>query len=114
TLEAVDGHAAVLSDGDRIPTSTVVWTTGARPNPLLATFGRPLDDVRRVKVASPFRAEGLPNVLALGDCARVPNEATPDRPDPPPSQHALRQPRRLATNPRRHPEPQPHRVRRPS
>ncbi len=35
---------------------------------------------------------------ALGDAARVPNEATPDHPDPPTSQHALRQARRLARN----------------
>src|SRR5438034_1767501 len=98
TLEAVERHAAVLSDGDRIPTSPVVWTTGARPNPLLAKFGLPLDDRGRVKVDSTFRVEGLPHVWALGDCARVPNEATPGQPDPPTSQHALRQARRLATN----------------
>src|SRR6266516_4235409 len=104
TLEAVERHAAVLSDGDRIPTSTVVWTTGARPNPLLAKFGLPLDDFGRVKIDSTFRVEGLPNVLALGDCARVPNEATPDRPDPPTSQHALRQARRLAKNLRGEPK----------
>src|SRR6266513_1495965 len=68
TLEAVERQAAVLSDGDRIPASTVVWTTGARANPLLAKFGLPLDDFGRVKVDSTFRVEGLPNVLALGDC----------------------------------------------
>src|SRR5919202_2235451 len=32
TLGSVERHAAALSDGDRILTSTVVWTTGARPN----------------------------------------------------------------------------------
>src|SRR5512133_557718 len=110
TLEAIEPHAAVLSDGDRIPTSTVVWTTGARPNPLVAKFGLPLDDFGRVKVDSTFRVEGLPNVLALGDCARVPNKATPDRPDPPTSQHALRQARRLAKNLRGHPKPYRYRM----
>jgi len=110
TLEAVERHAAVLSDGGRIPTSTVVWTTGARPNPLLAKFGLPLDDFGRVKIDSTFRVEGLPNVLALGDCARVPNEATPDRPDPPTSQHALRQARRLAKNLRGDPKPYRYRM----
>jgi NADH dehydrogenase len=48
-------------------------------------------------------------VWALGDCARVPNEATPDLPDPPTSQHALRQARRLAKN--LCGEPQPYRYR---
>ena len=42
--------------------------------------------------------EGLPNVWALGDCAAVPNAATPGAYDPPTSQHALRQARRLASN----------------
>jgi NADH:ubiquinone reductase (H+-translocating) len=35
-------------------------------------------------------------VFALGDCARVPNAATPESPDPPTCQHALRQARRLS------------------
>jgi NADH:ubiquinone reductase (H+-translocating) len=105
TLESVGAHEAVLSDGDRIVTSTLVWTTGARPHPILGQFGLPLDERGRVKVDSTFRVEGLPHVWALGDCARVPNEATPGQPDPPTSQHALRQARRLAKNLRGDPEP---------
>ena len=110
TLEAIEPHAAVLSDGDRILTSTVVWTTGARANPLLAKFGLPLDEQGRVKVDSTFRVEGLSNVWALGDCARVPNAATPGQPDPPTSQHALRQARRLAKNLRGEPKPYRYRM----
>jgi NADH dehydrogenase len=110
TLESVGPHEAVLSDGDRIVTSTLVWTTGARPHPMLAQFGLPLDERGRVKVDSTFRVEGLPHVWALGDCARVPNEATPGQPDPPTSQHALRQARRLAKNLRGDPMPYRYRM----
>ena len=110
TLESVGPHEAVLSDGDRIVTSTVVWTTGAKPHPLLPKLGLPLDERGRVKVDSIFRVEGLPQVWALGDCARVPNEATPGRPDPPTSQHALRQARRLAKNLRGDPKPYRYRM----
>ena len=110
TLQEIEPHAAVLSDGDRILTSTVVWTTGARANPILASFGLPLDDRGRVMVDSTFRVEGLPHVCALGDCARVPNEATPGQPDPPTSQHALRQARRLAKNLRGDPKPYRYRM----
>src|SRR5438094_5502840 len=110
TLQEVEPHAAVLSDGDRIVTSTVVWTTGARPHPILAKFGLALDDRGRVEVDSTFRVVGLPHVWALGDCARVPNEATPGQPDPPTSQHALRQARRLATNLLGDPEPYRYRM----
>jgi NADH dehydrogenase len=105
TLESVEPHAVVLSDGDRILTSTLVWATGARPNPLLSKFGLPLDERGRVRVDSTLRVEGMPTIWALGDCARVPNEATPGAPDPPMSQHALRQARRLAKNLRGEPKP---------
>jgi NADH:ubiquinone reductase (H+-translocating) len=49
-------------------------------------------------------------VWALGDCARVPNEATPGRFDPPTCQHALRQARRLAKNLRGEPKPYRYRM----
>jgi len=98
TLASVEAHAAVLSDGDRIPTSTVVWTAGVRASPVNERLGLPLDQRGRVKVEPTLRVEGVPNVWALGDGARVPNLATPGEYDPPTCQHALRQARRLATN----------------
>jgi NADH dehydrogenase len=110
TLESVGPHEAVLSDGDRLVTSTLVWTTGARAHPMLAQFGLPLDERGRVKVDSTLRVEGLPHIWALGDGARVPNEATPGQPDPPTSQHALRQARRLAKNLRGDPKPYHYRM----
>jgi NADH:ubiquinone reductase (H+-translocating) len=98
TLESIEAHAAVLSDGDRIPTNTVVWTAGVRANPMNERFGLPLDERGRIKVQPTLQVEGLENVWALGDGARVPNLATPGAFDPPTSQHALRQARRLARN----------------
>ncbi len=98
TLQSVEQHAAVLSDGDRISTSTVVWTAGVRANPMNARFGLPLDERGRVKVEPMLQVEGMPHVWALGDGARVPNLATPGEFDPPTCQHALRQARRLAKN----------------
>jgi NADH dehydrogenase len=98
TLESVEPHAAVLSDGDRILTSTVVWTAGVRANPANERFGLPLDERGRIKVEPTLEVEGLPNLWALGDGARVPNLATPGEYDPPTSQHALRQARRLTKN----------------
>ena len=98
TLAAVEPHAAILSDGDRILTDTVVWTTGVRAHPDLERFGLPLDDRGRVQVTATLQVEGHERVWALGDGAAVPNEATPGDLDPPTSQHALRQARRLAKN----------------
>jgi NADH dehydrogenase len=98
TLTALEPHAVVLSDGDRLLTNTVVWTAGVRAHPLLAGLGLPLDERGRVRVQPSLRVEGHDHVWALGDCARVLNAATPERPDPPTCQHALRQARRLAKN----------------
>lgn len=97
-LESVEPHAALLSDGDRIHTSTVVWTAGVRANPLNERLGLPVDDRGRLVVDDALRVEGVPHAWALGDGARVPNAATPGEFDPPTCQHALRQARRLAKN----------------
>jgi NADH dehydrogenase len=97
-LKEVTEHAVVLSDDTRLETETLVWTTGVKAHPLLGRLGLPLDERGRVRVDSYLRVESRENIWALGDNARVPNQATPDRPDPPTCQHALRQARRLAKN----------------
>ncbi|MGH7357526.1 MAG: NAD(P)/FAD-dependent oxidoreductase, partial [Candidatus Rokuibacteriota bacterium] len=98
TLESLDAEEAVLSDGSRFATRTLVWTGGVKANPLLGELDLPLDERGRVLVGPTLQVEGREHVWALGDCARVPNEATPESPDPPTCQHALRQARRLAKN----------------
>jgi NADH dehydrogenase len=98
TLESAEEHASVLSDGERIEADTLVWTAGVRPTPIVQRFGLPLDEKGRVVVGPTLCVEGRENVWALGDCARVPNAATPGQFDPPTCQHALRQARRLAKN----------------
>ena len=98
TLESYDGREAVLSNDERIPAHTLVWTAGVKANPLVEVFGMPLEERGRVRVDEHLRVEGRQQVWALGDCAAVPNGATPGRFDPPTCQHALRQARRLAKN----------------
>jgi NADH dehydrogenase len=110
TLESVEPHAAVLSDGDRILTSTVVWTAGVRANPANERLGLPTDERGRVIVDSRLHAEDVPHVWALGDGTRVPNAATPGEFDPPTCQHALRQARRLAKNLTGQPQPYRYRM----
>ena len=98
TLESASAAEVVLSNGERIPTHTLVWTAGVKANPLLGALGLPVDDRGRVRVDRYLRVEGRTNVWALGDAAAVPNTRTPGAYDPPTSQHALRQARRLAKN----------------
>jgi NADH dehydrogenase len=97
-LASVDGDRVVLSDGETLDARTVVWTAGVKAHPLLMALGLPLDERDRVIVDEQLRVEGRSNVWAVGDCAAVPNRATPGRVDPPTCQHALRQARRLAKN----------------
>ena len=110
TLESVEEHAATLSDGERIDTDTLVWTAGVRATPVVSHFGLPVDNKGRVRVSPTLCVEGRENVWSLGDCARVPNEATPGQFDPPTCQHALRQARRLAKNLRSEPKPYRYRM----
>jgi NADH dehydrogenase len=108
-LESADAEGVVLSGGSRIETHTLVWTAGVRANPAASALGLPVDDRGRILVDETLRVEGREHVWALGDCASVPNQATPGRPDPPTSQHALRQARRIAKNLKG--DPQPYRYR---
>ena len=98
TLASAGPGTVALSGGLRIATHTLVWTAGVRPNPVLRNLGLETDERGAVSVDSTLRVEGRDGLWALGDCARVPNERTPGQPDPPTSQHALRQARRLAKN----------------
>ena len=98
SLESADARGVTLSGNRRIETETIVWTAGVTPNPLLAELGLPLDDHGRVRVDETLAVVGMQGVWALGDCAAVPNAATPGDTDPATCQHALRQARRLAGN----------------
>jgi NADH dehydrogenase len=110
TLESAEEGVVMLSDGERIETDTLVWTAGVRAHPLLGGLGLPLDNRGRVIVTSTLRVDGEEHVWALGDCARVPNEATPGAFDPPTCQHALRQARRLVKNLAGRPRPYRYRM----
>ena len=97
-LERVDEQVVALSDGTEFETETLVWTAGVRPHPLVDELGLPLDERGRIRVDSNLSVADRSNVWALGDCASVPNQATPGKHDPPTCQHALRQSRRLVKN----------------
>ena len=98
TLTAVDDDSATLSTGETVPTRTVVWTAGVRPNPLVAEIGVATTDSGRLEVDGHLRVRGRRDMWGLGDAASVPNPATPGVFDPPTCQHALRQARRLSAN----------------
>jgi NADH dehydrogenase len=98
TLDRVTGHHAFLSDGEQVPTRTLVWTAGVKPQPVVAQLGLELDERGRIVSDAFMQVPGHDNVWAIGDCAAVPDPARPGQPCPPTAQHAIRQGRLVARN----------------
>ncbi|WUV81587.1 NAD(P)/FAD-dependent oxidoreductase [Streptomyces sp. NBC_01476] len=99
-LQSCEHRVAVLSDGDRLPTRTLVWTAGVRPAPILAASGLPLDSRGRLTAEATLQVTGFPGVWAAGDAAAVP-DLTAEQPGAetaPNAQHAVRQAKVLADN----------------
>jgi NADH dehydrogenase len=115
TITSADETAVTLTNGDVIPTGTVVWGAGVAASPLIATLGLPLSRGRLV-VDPELRVSGTENVWSAGDAAAVPDLTKPEMPPaagseaaaaiastghplcPPTAQHAQRQGKVLARN----------------
>jgi NADH dehydrogenase len=98
TLEELTADRARLSDGEVVPTRTLVWTAGVKPHPVVARFGLPLDERGRIVTDTSALVRGFDNVWAIGDCAAVPDPARKGQPSPPTAQHAIRQGRVVGRN----------------
>lgn len=98
-LESCADRVAVLSDGARFPTRTVVWTAGVKPHPILAATDLPLNERGRLKCTAELTVEGVAHAWAAGDAAAVPDvTAEPGKETAPNAQHAVRQARALGDN----------------
>jgi len=94
----VDKHV-VLKNGIEVDASTIVWTAGVRPSPVLANFGLPLGPRGHVDTAPTLQVQGFDYVWAAGDTAQVPDLAVGEGAwCPPNAQHAVRQAPVLADN----------------
>ncbi|MFH9075211.1 NAD(P)/FAD-dependent oxidoreductase [Streptomyces alboflavus] len=99
-LDSCEDRVAVLDDGARFPTRTVVWTAGVKPHPLLAATDLPLTDRGRLKCTAELAVDGAPHAWGAGDAAAVP-DVTADEPGKecaPNAQHAVRQAKVLGDN----------------
>jgi NADH dehydrogenase len=87
----VDQHV-VLKNGVEADASTIVWTAGVKPNPVLNHFGLPLGPRGHVDTAPTLQVQGFDYVWAAGDNAQVPDLAVGEGAwCPPNAQHAVRQ-----------------------
>ncbi|WP_320773072.1 NAD(P)/FAD-dependent oxidoreductase [Streptomyces sp. CRN 30] len=99
-LESCADRVAVLSDGARFRTRTVVWTAGVKPHPVLAAAGLPLTERGRLKCTAELTVDGAEHAWGAGDAAAVPDVTAeePGRECAPNAQHAVRQARVLGDN----------------
>lgn len=66
---ALDSLSITLDSDETIPTQTIVWCAGMRPNPLAATLPAARDASGRLVVDQFMRVGGVTNVFAAGDVA---------------------------------------------
>ncbi len=86
-----------LTNGDFVPTRSLIWCVGVRPDPLVANLGLPLDKGRLV-VDEYLGVAGHPELFACGDIAAVPDLTRPGEVTAMTAQHATRQGKRAALN----------------
>jgi NADH dehydrogenase len=88
-MASYDGSLVTLTDGNTIPASTLIWTAGVKPSPVIAPL--PCEKERaRLLVSEYLAVTGVPGLWAAGDCAAVPVFNT-EKFHPPTAQHGLRE-----------------------
>src|SRR6185295_2557500 len=95
-LEAATGEEAILKDGTKIPTRTLVSTVPSSPHPLIDGLDLPKGKNGRLICNGSLEVEGAPGIYAVGDCGQIP---APDGTfSPPTAQYATRQAHVAAEN----------------
>jgi NADH dehydrogenase len=86
-----------LKDGEFVPTRSLIWCVGVRPDPLVDGLGLPTRQGRLV-VDEFLSVPGYPEVYACGDAAAVPDLTRPGDITGMTAQHATRQGTTVAKN----------------
>jgi NADH:quinone reductase (non-electrogenic) len=90
SVDHADAKGVTLTDGAVVPTRTLVWCVGVRPDPLVADLG--LETAKgRVVVTEQLGVPGHDDVFACGDAAAVPDLTRPGEYTAMTAQHAERQ-----------------------
>ena len=88
-VTSYDGSVVRLNDGRSIPATTLIWTAGVKPNPVIASL--PVaKEKSRVRVNETLAVPGATGLWAVGDCAAVPDSESGQF-YPPTAQHGLRE-----------------------
>lgn len=90
TVEEASAEGVHLSSGEHVPTRTLVWCVGVRPDPLIDDLGLEVES-GRIVVDRTLTVPGHPEVFACGDAAAVPDPSRPGQYTAMTAQHAERQ-----------------------
>lgn len=74
-IAALDENGVTLGNGERIETSTVIWSAGMRASPLTAQLPAERDNLGRVIVEPDLRVSGGSRIFATGDTAKARTDA---------------------------------------
>ncbi|WP_433799322.1 NAD(P)/FAD-dependent oxidoreductase [Actinomycetospora sp. CA-084318] len=97
TVAEATADGVRLQHGEQVPTRTIVWCVGVRPDPLVEGVGLELAQGRLV-VDQDLSVPGHPEVFACGDAAAVPDVERPGEYTAMTAQHAERQGRLAGRN----------------
>jgi NADH dehydrogenase len=90
SVEEATRECVRLTTGEEVPTRTLVWCVGVRPDPLVEGVGLPTQK-GRIVVDAQLTVPGHPDVFACGDAAAVPDLTRPGEVTAMTAQHAVRQ-----------------------
>jgi NADH dehydrogenase len=97
SVEQATADGVQLSDGEFVPTRSLIWCVGVRPDPMVARLGLPLQR-GRLTVDEYLTVPGHPEIYACGDAAAVPDLTRPGSVTAMTAQHAQRQGNLVADN----------------
>jgi NADH dehydrogenase len=97
SVQEATGDGVHLSDGATVPTRSLIWCVGVRPDPLVDTLGLAVEHGRLV-VEPDLSVPGQPGLWACGDAAAVPDLTRPGEITAMTAQHAQRQGTRAGKN----------------
>ena len=86
-----------LSSGEFVPTRSLIWCVGVRPDPLIEALGLPTTS-GRLTVDEYLNVPGHPELFSCGDIAAVPDLTRPGQITGMTAQHAVRQGQLAARN----------------
>ncbi len=97
SVEHATPDGVQLSDGEFVPTRSLIWCVGVRPDPMVERLGLPMQQ-GRLTVDTCLTVPGHPEIYACGDAAAVPDLTRPGSITAMTAQHAVRQGKLVANN----------------